>query len=988
MYLYCLLVPILLRETTGLQDETKKIISAIGEISTDFNANIIPAKVSLKSRRPRSIKRYPQTICTPWDSCKDRCGEGTLSPPYSCYCDSLCSSYGDCCIDYEEACHTFMAPSEEHRYASCYTNERLPQQIYIGNYCPANFTSTILNKKCSSKLGPVTSSNGRVYLNTYCAHCNGERKNLSLWLISKDGSTFDPPKLFPEPRMCFNAIEKCSKTGMKFNNEDLNDLCRKFTGPVSGGKSKLFYKNIFCAYCNGEDLRHLSCPMWSFNSLRSLKYLESRLQKVFSEEKLQTLSRGKNNDNIPAAFSILLNFGLDGKERMMFSSEDEEEIIKNQRRCGKSKIWDPFSNICRTLYCSTEYVLIDFKCVPKSEVIDNTDPNERPEMIDVDSNCIHLKLSFDIEFSDLIEHNISNECIFKEQLQESLALFFQITANRIQDMNITLIPYNTSNDNYTRNVSEDIKTEFEAEFKLCESTNSSKKEPSVDNIVSMMASSVSLDAFYLDIANVKSKVSQIHQSIDTLSTWCSASRGGQHKEYWNQDFTLILNNDNNSSNMIKELYINKTGKTFSKGQFVANILFQGSRHNENLINVSGFVIVCEHSRVVLDPSCPRLKLEKNEYKVLQNGTLIYTGNSELGPSMDLSVYERVENNSVLVCYNITRFKNWMKQDYVMEFDKIQAYLSLILSCVSITALVIVLFTYIFFSKLRNLPGWNTIFLTTTILLMQITFLLGQRGTVKGTLCQIVGILIHFEILASLFWMNIMAYDLYKTFGNKNTLNFERKITTLFWYILYAYGMPAVIVLFSFLMDNFNPNLGAFYGYNDICWITNSKAALVFFAFPLAIIVVVNILLFSFTVRAIKAVQKMIRSKSDRKQKQNDAFLYLRMATVMGFTWILAFLAAWYPRDKLLGEILAYLFIIFNTLQGLFIFFGFVCNKRILRFYKDKITSLELRGLKTCSSCGKFRCVCQTKQICRSSSTETTFNSISESVPTLISFKSV
>lgn len=975
-----------------MQDETKKIIYAVDQFSTGFVADIVPGKVSSKLRTPRSLSMHSRTICTPWDSCEGRCDESTLLPPYTCFCDSLCSSYGDCCVDYEEMCDISLEITEKNSEV-CLQNDHFPQQIYVSNSCPSDFNISLFNTKCKTEIMPISSSDGRVYMNPYCAQCNDIHKNLSLWSISKDGSTFKPPKLFPEPRICFNAISTCSRSGMKFHNRDLDLLCRKFSGPVSGGKSKLFYKNLFCAFCNGEELKNLSCPMWSFNSLKSLKHLENNLRNFFSETTLRKNARGKKSGDIPAAFSILLNFGLDGKERMMFSSDDEEDIIKNQRRCGNSKIWDPFSNICRSLYCSTEYVLVDFTCVPKSEVINNPNNNEKPEIIDVESECINLKLNFDIDFSDLIEHNILDENNLSDHVQEALSMFFQISPNRIQDMNITLLSNETMylyNNSISLNETlQNAKMTFEAEFKLCELVNCTKKEPSVDNIVSMMASSVSLDTFYLDIANVKSKVSQIHQTIDSMSNWCDPVKGRRQKEYWNQDFTLILNEGNDHTNLIKHAYINKTGKTYFKGQFLANILFQGYRHNHNLINVSGFVVVCENDQIKLDPSCTRLKLEKEEYQILSNGTLTYNGKSELSSSLNLSVYERIDNDSVLVCYNGIPYgyKNWIAKTYLIEFDTTQAYLSLILTCVSITALVAVLITYILISKLRNLPGWNTIFLTITLLLMQITFLLGQRRTVTGVLCQIVGVLTHFEILSSLFWMNIMAYDQYKTFGNKNMLNFDRSTKTLFWYILYAYGMPAIIVFLSYLMDFFDEEYGAFYGLSDVCWITNSKAALLFFATPLAIIIAVNIILFSFTVRAIAKIHKMIRLKSDQKQKQNDAFLYLRMATVMGFTWILAFLAAWYPKTRVAGQILAYLFIIFNTLQGLFIFFGFICNKRVLQYYKGRIKKLKLPKLNVCTVCGKFRCICESKQIFRSSSSETTFSSVSESVPTLISYKS-
>ena len=51
---------------------------------------------------------------------------------------------------------------------------------------------------------------------------------------------------------------------------------------------------------------------------------------------------------------------------------------------------------------------------------------------------------------------------------------------------------------------------------------------------------------------------------------------------------------------------------------------------------------------------------------------------------------------------------------------------------------------------------------------KITFLSGvnERTVVKRTVCTFVAILIHFLILASFFWTNVMAWDIYKTFGRK------------------------------------------------------------------------------------------------------------------------------------------------------------------------------------------------------------------------------
>lgn len=39
----------------------------------------------------------------PSDSCAGRCGAG-VDPGQTCQCNSLCSTYGDCCSDYYALC--------------------------------------------------------------------------------------------------------------------------------------------------------------------------------------------------------------------------------------------------------------------------------------------------------------------------------------------------------------------------------------------------------------------------------------------------------------------------------------------------------------------------------------------------------------------------------------------------------------------------------------------------------------------------------------------------------------------------------------------------------------------------------------------------------------------------------------------------------------------------------------------------------------------
>ena len=90
-----------------------------------------------------------------------------------------------------------------------------------------------------------------------------------------------------------------------------------------------------------------------------------------------------------------------------------------------------------------------------------------------------------------------------------------------------------------------------------------------------------------------------------------------------------------------------------------------------------------------------------------------------------------------------------------------AYLSFCLMTASIFGLYLTIITHLVFSELHNLPGLNLLAMSTNMVLYQQLFLAPAKS---GNLCTAIAISLHFLILSTFFWTNVMAYDLYKTFG--------------------------------------------------------------------------------------------------------------------------------------------------------------------------------------------------------------------------------
>ena len=122
---------------------------------------------------------------------------------------------------------------------------------------------------------------------------------------------------------------------------------------------------------------------------------------------------------------------------------------------------------------------------------------------------------------------------------------------------------------------------------------------------------------------------------------------------------------------------------------------------------------------------------------------------------------------------------------------------------------------------------------------------------------------------------------------------------------------------------------------SICWMNNKHASLVFFLLPVAALLAENFLLFLVTVYGIHSSRardlqqqpaagtsvKFAENVEDKKwcrQKNRIYFIiYLKLSLIMGLTWTFGFLAS-FLRIRLLW----YPFIVFNSLQGAFIFVFF------------------------------------------------------------------
>ncbi|KAI8794486.1 adhesion G-protein coupled receptor D1, partial [Biomphalaria glabrata] len=98
------------------------------------------------------------------------------------------------------------------------------------------------------------------------------------------------------------------------------------------------------------------------------------------------------------------------------------------------------------------------------------------------------------------------------------------------------------------------------------------------------------------------------------------------------------------------------------------------------------------------------------------------------------------------------------------------------------------------------------------------------------------------------------------------------------------------------------------------------------AAPVLIITAINVTFFLkvvYTIYKVRTLQLMEAVGSDF-----DFKIYMKLSTVTGIFWIVAFLA-----ESMASDILKLMSVVLNGLQGVAIFYSFVCNKRALMLWK-------------------------------------------------------
>ncbi|XP_077254743.1 G-protein coupled receptor Mth2-like isoform X3 [Temnothorax americanus] len=231
--------------------------------------------------------------------------------------------------------------------------------------------------------------------------------------------------------------------------------------------------------------------------------------------------------------------------------------------------------------------------------------------------------------------------------------------------------------------------------------------------------------------------------------------------------------------------------------------------------------------------------------------------------------------------------------------------------------------------------------------------LTPQEQIPNGICITFAFIIHFSFLASFFWLNVMCFDIWWTFGGFRSLQGsvkQRERKKFVMYSIYAWGSASILTVICVIMD-FVPSVPKELIRPEIgetkCWFNTNEARALYFYLPMSVTVVCNICLFISTalkiVRHKKDTAAHLRSSESRRHDDNKQWfnLYLKLFIVMGINWSMEIISWVFEQNS--PAYVWYLTDLTNTLQGLIIFIIFVWKEKIKRLLLKRFGCQD-RGL--------------------------------------------
>ncbi|XP_071487080.1 uncharacterized protein [Diadema antillarum] len=890
--------------------------------------------------------------CTPEQTCNGHCPGSTSSnrrPPI-CYCDPDCHQFRDCCKE-QSQCATVPFSGEPWTSTPTGRNstKRAPYScMYLKNYrdlrrwligsagraeimkhgyfliasCPKLSTSDISanhRKLCEQAREetllntPVFDRDGVTYKNMFCALCNGvPLSDTTSWTVeyTNCNASFNSTEVWTEPppggalpryrklseglhlaaKHCHVSVtepadakplRRCfpdlvSDCPSSFPDHGIRTLCGLYQSVIV--TNGIYYRNKYCAQCNlGVQVR-----------CNTVSYLPSDIRFY--------------------SLRIVADFA---KGHYYVINHEGERSVGFPPCSSQDQIFDIFLEKCRVINCAKGYLTPFGDCIKIPSTIPvSCGPQKEEKNVRIEAQIVNKFGFTPSECSDMIDWWLS--CVVDSGNNNILLRVSELTGTCIMD-------------NVNR----------KANFSI---TTQNSSHPSVR---ASLSSLIDVFASHLESQSMPCDTKFIDFQQGCMLLQHDAIGAGKCRDV-TMNSSRSVDSNGNQTMVTTNLNVNYQAKILQNLIYVTKFAVSG-----NQLESDQRVMAC--NRLALDHvPCAVDAAPYSDFMVLP----MTNGKDQLKylPTeivIQANQYEITANGTVLVCHGVLgNVSASVSQAGIPIFSFSSA--EILVSCfglgLSLIAMLITFVTYLVFPSMRNLPGKTVMSLIVALFTGQGLFLFGVGETHNDIACTVIAIILHYSWLSAFSWTNVLAFHLSKSLGSRaSSMRKPPFISkTFLLYSAYGWGAPLVVVAVSVIVD-FASNADFQYGTHTSCWITGGLANLLAFGVPVGATLLVNVAMFTNIVSGFlsrRAPDSGLEGDMRRRRKnRRDTMVSFKIALLLGFTWLFAYIAAWAAITALW-----YVFILLNSLQGVYILTAFTCNRGTCKLWRSKV----LRCRERCS----------------------------------------
>ncbi|XP_069858260.1 adhesion G protein-coupled receptor E2-like isoform X3 [Dipodomys merriami] len=269
-----------------------------------------------------------------------------------------------------------------------------------------------------------------------------------------------------------------------------------------------------------------------------------------------------------------------------------------------------------------------------------------------------------------------------------------------------------------------------------------------------------------------------------------------------------------------------------------------------------------------------------------------------------------DSSTTCSCSHLSSFAVLMAHDGRQEADPALALITQVGLGLSLLCLLLAALTFLLCRAIRNLSTTLHLQLSICLFLAHLLFLTAIHRTEPKVLCAVIAGALHYLYLAAFTWMLLEALHLLLAARHLTVPHSSARSRGFRALVLPAgYGLPAVAVAAAAAA---RPRL---YGTPARCWLNTEKGFVWAFLGPVCTIISINMVCFLLTLWEVKSrLSTLSRDASTLRDTRMLAFKGVAQLFILGCTWLLGVL-----QVGAAARVLAYLFTIANSLQGVFLF---------------------------------------------------------------------